>query len=468
MKTFILFCFAFIFSLQICPAKTRVASLIQDHMVLQQGMPVPISGWDNPGQEITVAVGGVTASAITDADGRWRVDLPSLAAGMEPQILKIQGSEELVFSDVLVGEVWLAGGQSNMEWRVYQSRDEDLERPLARHPAIREIKVERAQSDSPATSFQGKWKPVTPDDVGNFSAVAYRFARDLRGVLDVPVGIIQSSWGGSNIETWLPSEALPRPPEETAAEPQATPGPFMTNRLFNAMIHPLLPVALRGVIWYQGESNVGAHERYKKLFPLLITSWRRALDNPEGAFLWVQLSSFEAGGAHKDTWGAMREAQTSALGLPATGQAISYDVGDANDIHPDDKQTVGRRLARLALRDVYGKNIPAHGPVATSVKRERGGFRVSFENSDGGLRTPGAEVRGFEVAGDDGIFEPARAVIEEQSVWVRGTKIRNPSQLRYAWQNVTEANLFNQHRLPALPFRTAPSPNPPAVLAIEE
>jgi sialate O-acetylesterase len=468
VKTFILFCFACIFPLQICPGKTRVASLIQDHMVLQQGMPVPIAGWDNPGQEITVIMGEVTASGTTGPEGRWRVDLPPLAASMEPGTLKIRGSEELVFSDVLIGEVWLASGQSNMEWRVYQSRDEDIERPLARHPAIREIKVERAQSDTPANSFRGEWKPVTPDNVGNFSAVAYRFARDLQGVLEVPVGIIQSTWGGSNIETWLPAEALSRPPEETGPEPKAVPGPFMTNRLFNAMIHPLLPVALRGVIWYQGESNASAHERYKELFPLLITSWRASLENPEAPFLWVQLSSFEADGAEKDTWGALREAQTSALSLPNTGQALSYDVGDAKDIHPDDKQSVGRRLARLALRDVYGKNIPAHGPVAISVKRERDGFRVQFSNADGGLRTPGVEVRGFEVAGADGVFEPARAVIEEETVWVRGTTIRNPAQLRYAWQNVTEANLFNQRRLPTLPFRTGPSRNPPAVLAIEE
>lgn len=495
-------------------ADVRPGFLFHDQAVLQQGRPVPVWGMADAGEIIKVVYAGPAgtreAGGRAGADGRWRVDLPALTASSAPGRLTITGKNTVVCEDVLVGEVWLASGQSNMEWPVRGADDAEREIAAANFPAIRNLKISRVASAQPLADATARWQVCSPATVKDFSAVAYFFAREIhREFPDVPVAIIDSTWGGTPIEPWMSAEALASDSafavagrrwagrmaawpeakkkyddalaawtaEEAAAKasgakfakakpnPPAPPYPqHQPSALYNAMIRPLLPAAVRGVIWYQGETNVGRAEEYRKLFPSLIIDWRERFGQPSMPFYWVQLASYGNGGRPDGTdTPALREAQESSLALPVTGQALAIDVGHPTSIHPRNKQAVGRRLALIALKQTYGKKeVVDSGPVFAKAEFNAGApgrVRVFFNHGDGGLvnRATGG-LSGFEVAGADKRFVPAEAEIEDAkagTVLVQApAPVTAPAYVRYAWRNDPSNSLANGAGLPAAPFRT--------------
>jgi sialate O-acetylesterase len=484
-------------------AGVRPAAVFSDHMVLQQGRPVPIWGTARPGQEVVVEFSGQRKSTKAGRDGRWHVELHPLPAASEGRDLVVSSTsaESLTLTDVLVGEVWLCSGQSNMAWTVREAgisvKNATEEVAAANYPLIRQLKVPKANSREPATGFSAKWTVCSPAAVGGFSGVAYFFARDLLQKLNVPIGILNASYSGTPIEAWLSKETFATDPactparerfaeteknwpemlaayraekdawnkEAEAAKAAGTkpataaprqpvgPGhPYSPVTVYNAMLHPLIPYALRGVIWYQGEGNVKHAEEYQGLFAALIKQWRGQWGQGEFPFYFVQLANFK-GDRPEPNWPWLREAQAKTLALPNTGMAVTIDIGDANDIHPRNKQDVGRRLAALALAKTYGKNIvEISGPVMTRGDREGGAFVISFDHA-GGLHLKG-EPQGFLVAGADRVFHPAEARIQNEKLYLTSAMVKEPVAARYAWENAPVACLFNEAGLPAAPFRT--------------
>ena len=644
------------------PPMLRLAGVFGDHMVLQRGAPIPVWGSATPGETVRVTLRGTTRTTRTGIDGRWSVRLPAAPAG-GPHELKVKGSQTLVLRDVLVGDVWLCSGQSNMEWTLAQSQDAAREVAAANHPLIRHVRVPHRASLQPLADMPAvSWQPSSPSTAGEFSAVAYFFAqrvqkelglRNVPGAVPgaaaraaVPIGLINTSWGGSHIETWTsPRAALADPvlapyvqnmPTDAAvfaaqqhASALATvhrwqgdldlPGPDAGARtqaqwaaaelddqawptlkapqiweeqglpnfdgtlwyrrrielsaeqaagaaqlhlamiddcddtwvngqrlgglcqwdeprryivpagllragsnviavrvvdtgggggfhgssanmrldtaagslplhgvwkarvesplfktapghndlptlLFNGMLQPLLPLELRGVLWFQGESNVPRSARYVRDFQNLITDWRAHWRQPKLPFLFVQLASFlplARNSLDGSDWAELRDAQRQALALPGTGMAVAIDVGDANDIHPRNKRPVGERLAGLALRAVYGRSgVIANGPVLRSQRRVMGGrLELSFADTVGAaalaVRAGGSTLAGFAVAGADRRFVPAQAVRVGQRVQVWSEAVPEPAAVRYGWvHNAEQANLINRAGLPASPFRT--------------
>lgn len=493
-------------------ADIKPASLFQDRAVLQRDKPVPVWGTADAGENVSVIFGAQNLSTVAGPDGRWSVTLAALPASAEPATLTLKGKNTVVLRDILVGEVWLASGQSNMEWSLNRSYDPDLEQLTARFPLIREIKVKRRTASAPAAGFEGEWKSATSENVGQFSAVAYLFARELHLALDVPVGIVNSTWGGTPVEAWMSAGVLKSDPafavvasrwtkqladfegakaahaekirvweaaksaaeargEKFAEAAPAAPKPpvWEPSALYNGMISPLLPYGLRGAIWYQGESNAGRAAEYRALFGAMIQGWRSDFTQGDFPFYWTQLASFRtgsgAGNPDGTDWAALREAQTRTLALPATGQAITTDVGDFSDIHPKAKLPVARRLARLALNRTYGfTTLADSGPVFAGFETipadpaaqpaRPAALRVNFTPADRGLRQPDAAVAGFEVAGPDRVFRPATARIEKGSVVVGSPEVPAPVAVRYAWRNATAAALCDDLGLPVPPFRS--------------
>lgn len=483
------------------------AALFTDHLVLQRDRPIPVWGTAAaPGANVMVSFAGHTATATADADGRWLVTLPAQPADAAGRELTISsGATTLTLSDVLVGEVWLASGQSNMAWTIAQTRDAALDAPAsAELTGVREFMVERRTSETVAvdvTSARG-WQVAGPDTTPAFSAVAFYFAREVHARLGVPVGIINSSWGGTRVEAWMSEETLAASEpgqrahtaqaKANAAWPALEPahreavatwanardaardaGKAFTTRaprlplgargqpnnaaaLYQGMIHGLAPVALQGALWYQGESNAGRAHEYRELFGDMITSWRDHFADPSLDFFWVQLTSFAAGGGERRNWAFLREAQTQTLDLPHTGQAVIYDLGDVRDIHPRNKLDVGRRLARLALHRTYGLPVPDEGPRFAGATRDGDAWVLNFAPETGRLITPQAVLGGFEIAGEDRDFHPAEATIEgDHTVRVHSPAVPAPVAVRYAWRNALDhAGLFNPEGLPATPFRT--------------
>ncbi|HEX6960933.1 MAG TPA: sialate O-acetylesterase [Lacipirellula sp.] len=453
-------------------ARLALASIFSDHMVLQRDMELPIWGTAAPGAEVTVEIGDEAQKTKADADGKWRVTVGPLKSGGQPLNLTVaSGDETVALTDVLVGEVWVASGQSNMEWHVASSKDPEKEIAAANWPEIRIIDVPNVTADEPLNSFKTDgWKSVTSETIPKFSAVAYYFGRDLHEHLDVPIGLIGCNWGGTPMEAWTSREALessdtfnagtsatfqaPTSKEEgeqRKARPQSLPG-----RLFNGMVAPVIPYGIRGVIWYQGEANAGRHAEYAELSKLMITDWRNRWDQGAFPFLLVQLAAYEPGG---ETWPPLREAQLETLELPNTGMAVAIDIGHRTDIHPKDKQTVGQRLALAARAIVYDENITYSGPVYRDMSVEDGKARLSFEHVGGGLKSGQQGVdgtlRGFLIAGADGEFVPAKAEIEGDAVVVWSDQVTDPTAVRYNWAAYPDGNLYNAAGLPAVPFRTS-------------
>lgn len=636
-----------------CFADVTVGSPFQEHMVLQQGVRVPVWGEADSGKKVTVEFAGQKVEATADAQGRWRATLEPLQVSAEPQTMTIRaGQETKEIGDVLVGEVWLAGGQSNMEWSLAGARDGAKEVAAANYPQIRMFTARHRPASNPQARIDGTWAVCEPKKAGAFSAVGYFFARDLHEQLKVPIGIVHSSWGGTAAQSWTPIETLRQvksindqigkydarvtsltsadfaqkqtqswaayatanaawlnsvadhtqptaaaewkpirmPNESTlyawhflgtmwlrkeieiptawvgqdltlglgivddvdetfvngtrvggmgygdaahgstprvynvpaslvtgnrvsllvgvmnvhsfggligprealklsrgdesvslAGTWEFTPGKLINrvdvprpigmptplfpdvgspSNLYNGMIAPLVPYALRGVIWYQGETNAGQPEAYRELFPALINSWREAWGASAEAmpFGFVQLANFNKpqGAAPIESpggWGGLRDAQFATLkNVPNTGMAVAIDIGE-EDIHPKNKQDVGHRLALWALAKTYGKDIAYSGPIYRSAAVEGNAIRISFDHADG-LTIKGDEPVGFAIAGEDKVFYPATAKIDGDAVVVSSEKVTKPVAVRYAWATNPRCNLFNKAGLPASPFRT--------------
>lgn len=620
-------------AMPLAQAKVTLPLMFSDGAVVQRDRPLPVWGWATPGAKVEVAFDGRSAQTIAAPDGAWRVELPAHAAG-GPFVLNVneRGGDSVAVRDVLVGDVWLASGQSNMEWPVEQAQDAEQEIARANDSRIRHFKVPKSWSSKPEARLTGgQWRAASPQTVGQFSAVAYYFARELRAHGDVPIGIIDSTWGGSSIEAWMDAssqdvdaatiaaklrdvraaderalastrqrvarwpegaddaswqdadlddgdwDTLPVPAlweaagytgmdgvawyrttfelnaEEAAAgvvlglgmiddtdeawvngqriggmknrwnapreyhvassalrkginhlairvtdtgggggihggtdlvyvQPQgaarrALPASWkfrpatvtvamqddknqIATLLFNQMIHPLQPYPLRGFIWYQGEANASTELawRYRDQFATMIRAWRNDWAQPELPFLWAQLANFRSGGdtATHSPWAMLRESQSRALALPATAQVVTIDIGNPTDIHPLNKQEVGRRLGLAARHVAYGESLVFSGPVYRTAKFDDGSVRIKFDMQGSALTTRDSQaVQGFEVAGDDHHFHPARAVIKGNSVVVSSDAVARPRAVRYAWSdNPEQANLVNREGLPVSPFRT--------------
>ena len=612
----------------------KLPDLFTSHMVLQQQKPIPVWGWTKPGEKVTVTMAGQTQTAKADRSGRWQVNLSPVAAG-GPYTMIVSGkSGSATLDDVLVGEVWLCSGQSNMEWPLSAAKNGKAEIAAANYPTIRQFYVPHVTATEPQSAVAGTWASCSPQTAGKFTAVGYFFARDLQKTLNVPIGLVHSSWGGTHSETWTSREAIasdaalrpsldaigkasesaaekskaltdliekvqgnmPTPTEaatyrqttladdawptmqlpilfdsklgnmdgvvwfrKTVAIPQnsdlkaviinlggiddhdstfvngqlvgavqayneprkytipagvLTPGnnviairlvdtgggggfmakaedmtltgsnwavplagdwhykvtqlfPSSTENgpnahptlLFNAMLKPLVPYALRGVIWYQGESNAGRAKQYQTSFPLMITDWRKQWGE-DFPFLFVQLANFNSGGGNSQkgsSWAELREAQTMALSLPNTGMAVTSDIGNPTDIHPTNKQDVGKRLAAEARRVAYKQTLTSTGPQYKSLVVNGNEAILTFTNVGTGLTTPDkyGYLMGFEVASDDQQFHYARAEIKGDSVIVRADSVAKPVAVRYGWADDNgEVNLYNKDGFPAVPFRT--------------
>lgn len=477
-------------------ADVRLPAIFSDHLVLQQEVAVPVWGWADPGEKVSVAFGGKAVDSFAGPDGAWMVRIGPLAASAMPGTLTVKGKNEVVIQDVLVGEVWLGSGQSNMAMTVSNSKDRESEQAAAKFPAIRMFKEESPRAGSPQRQGKGKWVICAPETVGSFSAALYFFGREIHRNLGVPVGLLNSSVGGTPIESWIAEEAqraapelkgfftgLEKPRPVSAEERQAyeaslakweeavkagrktkgkaprrpqDPAEVASRKsdvggLFNGKIAPLIPYALRGMLWYQGEANTfpGKAEFYEAQLRLLVTDWR-ARWGGEMPFAWAQLPNFS--GAGRD-WPGVREAMRNTLALPRTGMAITIDVGEANDIHPKNKQEVGRRFALWALGMVYRREVPAvSGPLPARHEVRNGAITVHFHHANGGLVAKDGAAGGFEIAGSDGKWTRAEARIAENTVTVSSPTVSSPVSVRYAWANLPEVSLFNGAGLPASPF----------------
>jgi sialate O-acetylesterase len=619
-------------------ADVHPAKIFSDSMVLQRGSKIPVWGWADKGEKITVQFNKQNKTATTGSDGKWRVDLDAEKEG-GPYQLTVKGNTIFSINDVLVGDVWLCSGQSNMEFAVRSANNSTEEIASANFPMIRHTKIPLVVADKPLADLStgNGWHTAVPANVGGFTAVGYFFARKLYEELHVPIGLINSTWGGTDSETWTSREALENSDEfrelmagfptlnldsvaavrqkETLEQVQKIQGGLPTpaainswkeisfndnawprmqlpalweqkslpnfdgviwfrktvivsaadagkiadlslgtiddndetfingikvggikgynvkrvyriapgilhegkniilvrvedtgggggmygdaaelnllmgdakqslagdwnyqvessvkvngvgpnsypSLLFNAMINPLVPYAIKGVIWYQGESNAGRAFQYRKAFPLMITDWRKQWKQGDFPFYFVQLASFNAGNGNSEkgsTWAELREAQTLTLSLPNTGMAVTTDIGEAKDIHPKNKQEVGKRLAAVALHDAYGKSNEYSGPSYRSMKADGNKVTVMFDHKGSGLITtdPQGQVKGFEIAGADQKFQPAIAIIEGDHLVVSAANVSAPVAVRYAWADEAgSANLYNLERFPAVPFRT--------------
>ncbi|MBE7173180.1 MAG: beta galactosidase jelly roll domain-containing protein [Williamsia sp.] len=637
-------CFLLIFLLATtgcCMATIRVSKIFGDSMVLQRDRPIPVWGWADPNEKVTVQFHGQTKTVSADAGGKWKLLLNQEGAG-GPYTLTVSGpSNKISFSNILLGDIWVCSGQSNMEFALRGVTNAAAEIQAADFPQIRHFYLPKDISATPLDdlTYPGSWKPATPANAKDFTAVGYFFARELYQQLHIPVGLIHTSWGGTNIETWISREGLAgsslfkdfmttlprlnldsltnsrtekvnqlvkqvqgslpaanaarawkdpayddhawpqmqapglweqqllkdfdgvvwlrktiavsaanagRPAElhlstiddsddsyvngqkagstkneystkrvyrlpagllregknviavrvedtgggggiygdakdlyitignttislagswsfqvESVSRSAATIGPnSYPSLLYNAMINPIIPFAIKGAIWYQGESNASRAYQYRQAFPLLINDWRRLWHEENFPFYFVQLASFKASGgtsAGGSTWAELREAQTMTLSLPNTGMAVTTDIGETNDIHPKNKQDVGKRLAAVALHDTYHKTLVYTGPVYKSMITAGNKALIEFTQTGSGLVTKQSspDVKGFEIAGTDQQFHPAHARIEGNKVSVYADEVATPAAVRYAWaDDAGQANLFNKEGFPAAPFRT--------------
>ncbi|MFN0130983.1 MAG: sialate O-acetylesterase [Phycisphaerales bacterium] len=455
-------------------ADVRLPSVLGSGMVLQRETDAAIWGWADADEAIRVRASwspDAVAEARADSKGRWRVLLRTPVAG-GPHTIVIEGKNRLEIKDVLSGEVWVCSGQSNMEWPLSATADAEREIAQAKHPMIRFYDVTNTtaatpRDDTPAMRLgqegtEAGWAACSPETAQRFSAVAYFFARELNETLGVPVGLIGANWGGTVAEAWTSAAGLAAFPEfapdlAKVAAPDAKLGPNNPSVLYNAMIAPLTGLAIRGAIWYQGESNIGRAEQYQRLFPAMIGDWRRAFNRGDFPFFFVQIAPF-AYPKDSGATAALREAQAMARATRNTGMVVTMDIGDPLDIHPRNKKTVGERLANLALYTTYGKgDVPCHGPEAVTALAEGRSLRVRFAYGDG-LEARGGPALHFEVAGEDGVFVEANATIEGSDVIVSSDRVAKPVAVRYAWSAAAETNLFNKAGLPAVPFRLTVTP----------
>jgi sialate O-acetylesterase len=450
-------------------AQVQLPAVIADNMVLQRGMRVPVWGKAAPGERIEVEVAGKSASVRCGADGRWMVRVGPLQAGGPWDMTISAPSGTTKVRSVLVGDVWVASGQSNMEWPMALVRNAAEELAQAQYPSIRLFNVEKAVAERPAGDCRARWTPCSPETVPGFSAVAYMFGRELHRMLKVPIGLIETNWGGTPAESWTSLPWLQADPDlspmlsripATGADGKAEKAwdAWTPTGLYNGMIAPLLPFGIRGAIWYQGESNAGRAYQYRKLFPTMIRCWRKAWGQGDFPFLFVQLANFTPRFAtpRESDWAELREAQTMTLSLPKTGMAVAIDIGEANDIHPRNKQDVGKRLAAAAGAVAYGNRTEEYsGPMYRALTVRGGRAIIDFSHVGGGLAAGGDRpLSGFAVAGDDRRFVWADAAIDGGRVVVFSSQVPHPVAVRYGWDHNPDCNLYNKAGFPASPFRT--------------
>ncbi len=511
MKRFILFFTVFLlfFAQNLAHSEVTLPHVIGNNMVLQRDMQVPIWGWASAGEEVTITLSaeaeGVeplsTRTVVADAEGNWQIKLPAMAAG-GPYTLRVKGSNTLELTNILFGEVWVCSGQSNMQWSVNASKDNEAEIAAAMYPKIRLFYVPRVPSGLPQQDVVANWYETTPETIPNFSAVAYYFGRKLYKNLDVPIGLINTSWGGTRIEPWTPPVGLDAVPAlatiskevqdiqanyraqlpqkvkeieawiaETrdALETDAplTPMPDNTHplrhqqrptALYNGMVHPIVPYGIRGALWYQGESNLRDGMLYHEKMKALINGWREVWKQGDFPFYFVQLAPFNYGGRNASPFFLPQiwEAQAATLALPNTGMAVTTDIGNLRDIHPRNKQEVGRRLALWALAKTYGRDDVTHsGPLYKSMAVEQNAIRLTFDAIGSGLMSrDGEPLTWFQIAGEDQEFVEASATIDGNTIVVSSDTIANPVAVRFGWHQSAEPNFVNKEGLPASPFRT--------------
>lgn len=480
-------------------ADVTLPAIVGNHMVLQADKPLPVWGWAEPGEEVTVQLADDSATATADSRGNWSVKLPARKASRTPLEMTVTGKNTIRLTDILVGEVWLGSGQSNMDWAVVASTNGQQEMAAARFPEIRLFFVPRVTSGTPQPRISAQWVVCSPETVPGFSAVLFFFGREIHETLGVPVGLVATSVGGTPIEPWIPPQGFEKIPQlaaelktvrdanaayrqaridylrsskswvETASRllaegkefPDPPPQPVHAlnhfggpTALYNAMVHGLAPFAIRGALWYQGEANVGRGMHYYDLMRGLVQGWRDVWNQGEFPFLFVQLAPFKYGGsptALPELW----EAQNASLKIPNTGMAVTTDITTINDIHPPNKLDVGKRLALWALAKTYGQDVVHSGPLFDSIKVEGDKIRVLFQHAAGGLvARDGKPLTWFAVAGADKKFVPATATIEGETVVVSAPGINQPVAVRFGWNQIAEPNLNNKAGLPASPFRS--------------
>jgi sialate O-acetylesterase len=478
---------AFLFAFH-ASAGLKLPAMFSDNMVLQRGAAVPVWGWGDDGDEVTVTFRGKTRRDRV-SNLSWHVYLPSMKAGGPDTLVIKTKMQTIELKNVLVGDVWVCSGQSNMEWSMGGSFEPEADIASATNAVIRLFKTPKNRQLSPTVTIQSSWESLSPQSVEGFSAVGYYFGRALHRNLNVPIGLIGTYWGGTPAEAWISRPGLEINPrlrkelldkeeaamknhkqalqewekERDAAKAEGKPfdkrapyQPWIGAELYNGMIAPLLPYGIKGAIWYQGESNAGRAHQYRELFPDMIRSWRRSWDN-DFTFLCVQLAPFmpiqpEPG---ESAWAELREAQLIATKtLPKTGMAVITDVGDEKDIHPRKKEPVGERLALAARGIAYGQKIEYSGPVYKSLEVKDGKAILSFDHVGSGLVAKGGPMTGFAIAGEDRKFVWANAWIENDTVVVSSGKVANPVAVRYGWADHPVVNLWNKDGLPATPFRT--------------
>ena len=485
-------------------AEVRMPAVFAGNMVLQREIKVPVWGFASPGEKVTVDFNGQKVSGKADSKGKWKVTLAPMKAG-GPFDMTVTGKNTIKLANVLVGEVWVCSGQSNMEMMVQHCDSADCEVASSFNPNIRLFNIKNDVSPTPLDDCNGNWEICRPTSVRNFSATGYYFGRSLQKELGVPVGLISAAWGGSSAETWMTMDGLNNVPdfkgtmdhwskflndkpaeavqyykqlgvwiedaynsmyvyrdlkpyaEKPKSDVDLAPFPCMPCWTYNAMINPIVPYGIKGAIWYQGETNAGRAYQYRTLMPGLIKDWRKAWGEGDFPFLIVQLANFMPikNLPGESAWAELREAQLMTLSLANTGMAVAIDIGNTVDIHPRNKQEVGRRLSLWPLAKNYGKNVVYSGPLYKSMRTDGGKIRLSFDSIGSGLASKDdKELTGFAIAGANKAFVWANAKIEGNEVVVWSDAISDPKAVRYGWADNPVCNLYNKEGLPASPFRT--------------
>ncbi|MEI6239423.1 MAG: sialate O-acetylesterase [Planctomycetia bacterium] len=489
-------------------ADVALNNMFGDHMVLQQGIKNRVWGKADPGEAVTVTLGGQSKSTTAGADGAWHVFLDPVMEYGGPHTLAVKGKNTVAFTDVLIGEVWVCAGQSNMQWSVNQANDPDLEKAAAKFPNIRLVSVPQVGIQEPQWNFNGSWQVCSPETVGEFSAVGYLFGRQLHQTLGVPIGLIDNAWGGSAAEAWVKrdklaahptlkaiherwvkteegveaakadfekkmaewkaavakakSEGKPEPKQPANPEGQMK-GNARPGNIHSGVLTPSIGYGIKGAIWYQGESNAGRAYQYRELFPFMIKSWREEWGLGDFPFYWVQLADFKAEKPEpaESDWAELREAQTMTMKkLPNTGEAVIIDIGEGKDIHPKNKQDVAKRLARWALAETYKvPAIPCRSPLYKSMEKQGSKIVLAFDNVDakaaGWRPFDVAEPVGFTIAGADKKFVAAQAkILPDGMIEVWSDAVAEPVAVRYAWADNPVCNMYSAAGLPLTPFRT--------------
>jgi sialate O-acetylesterase len=437
---------------QLAWAEISPHGLFTDNAVLQRDVKMPVWGTTTAGEKVTVSFAGQEVSA-EPADGKWQVELAPLAANNQPAVLTItQGDAKVERKNVLVGDVWICGGQSNMEWPMIKTAGAAEAIAASGNDKLRLFTVPRTGAPEPRTSVEGNWTVSSPETTPGFTAVGYYFGRDLQQSLGIPVGLINSNIGGTTAERWTSKEVLAG--NETLKDMSAPQG---ASDLWNAMIAPLTKFPIRGAIWYQGEGNAGRAWQYRTLLPAMIKCWRDAWGQSDFPFLVVQLAPFTTIVKEpvESNWAELREAQLfTSQTVPRVGLAVITDLGDEKDIHPPRKREVGERLALAAKAIAFSENVAYSGPIYEKQTISGDKIILNFKHVGSGLVAKDGDLQGFTIAGEDKKFVNATARIEGDTVVVSSDKVPNPVAVRYGWANYPVVNLWNKEGLPASPFRT--------------